>query len=208
MDAIQTFIHLPVVNIVVICLGAALLLFVATFALKKLNVRSIGPIQLEHESATTMYHLNSENTNCDAACLNRLRAVTNDMRLRLSTIFLQDTICPLGRITINNALRNPLYESVNNNHFTRELMPDHFASFHARIIDKIKYEYVSIAIATKGQCQENMPRDWEEVELCLLDFVNQWILLVCREVQICCEQKIENYVKYAIAFEKAKDAYR
>jgi hypothetical protein len=116
----------------------------------------------------------------------------------------------MTRTALSSALRFPLYESVANNHFTTELMPDSFDEYRHRIIESLKDEYVTVYLAAREtKCREDDIKLWEEAkDIIIKDIIDSWLKQICRESMRTCEKKISVYKKYLPDFETAGDDYR
>jgi len=190
---------------VLLVLGAVILVVVA----RKLGIKNIGPIRLEQRGQSSMFTMNEANKELDDACRRQMREETGKMKRHISNIFAEMRVCPLARLAISSTIRAPMYESVANNHFTTELMPEQYGPYRERIIEAMRDEYVSLSAASMDlQCGHAALPSWDEVGKRLTECVDLWLRRVSREVLLCCEKKIGVYQKYLSDFEAAKDGYR
>jgi len=204
---------MPLENMALLLGGIAVLLILFTVILivlvRKLGIKSIGPIKLEQRGQTNIFTMNEENKELDDACRRQMREVTGKMKRFISNIFAELRVCTIARLAISSAIRYPMYESVANNHFTTELMPDQFAAYRERIIEAMRDEYVSLSAASMDiQCGKAVLPSWEDVGKQLVECIDLWLKRVSREVLLCCEKKIGVYQKYLPGFEAANDSYR
>ncbi|GHV91991.1 hypothetical protein AGMMS50268_24940 [Spirochaetia bacterium] len=204
---------MPPTTILIITVSVMALLVVTTllifFLVKKLNLRSLGPLKVEHQNQSTMYDMNEKNYELDDLCRKQMRQITNNMKIHISNIFAELEICTIARLAISSSIRFPLYESVANNHFTTELMPDSYDAYRERILEQMRDEYVSISSVSRDiQCNRDALPVWEEVHARLIDCIDLWLKRISREVMLNCEKKIAIYKKYLRNFEQVKDDWR
>ena len=185
---------------------AAVIVFVLV---RKLGIKSIGPIRLEHRGQSIMFNMNEENKDLDDACRRQMREVTGKMKRHISNIFAELRVCTIARVAISSAVRYPMFESIANNHFTTELMPEQYGAYRERIIEAMMDEYKSLSSASMDlQCGRAALPLWEEVGKRLVECIDLWLKRISREVMLCCEKKIGVYRKYLPDFEAVKDGYR
>ena len=204
---------IPFENLALLLGGVAVLLILAAlvivFVVKKLGFKNIGNIQLEQRGQSTLYSMTEAAKDTDDICKRQMRYITGNIKIHVSNIFTEMNICPIARVAIASTIRLPLFESVANNHFTTELMPDHYDAYKNRIIEMIKDEYVSLAAFSKEvQCARDTLPQWDDVKIKLLECIDLWIRRISIEVMRCCEKKVIIYQKYLKEFEEVKDTYR
>jgi hypothetical protein len=204
---------MPFENIALLISGVAfliiLLAIVIIILVRKLGISSLGPIKIEQRNLSTEYKMNEETREADDVCLKQIRQATNKMKLGIGNIFADLKICTLARVAISLATRSPLYESVANNHFTTELMPENFKEYRERLISMIKEEYVSLSVASKDiQCNKEPLPAWDHISQHLIEQIDRWIKSVSREVMITCKKKIAVYQTYLPSFAEMKDGWR
>ena len=191
---------------------AALLVLAAVIAValvRKLGITGVGPIRLEQRGQSAMFNMNEENKELDDACRRRMRDETGKMKMHISNIFAELRVCTLARLAVSSTIRYPMYESVANNHFTTELMPERYGAYRERIIEAMMDEYKSLSSASMDvQCGHAALPPWDEAGKRLIDCIDLWLKRISREVLLCCEKKIEVYKKYLREFEAAKDGFR
>jgi hypothetical protein len=204
---------MPIANMVVLFVGFAALLIIAAIIIiaivRKLGIKSFGPFKTEHDNTAAMYDMNEKTKGIDDSCHRQMRYVTDRMKIHISNIFAEMNICIPARVSISSAIRFPLYESIANNHFTTELMPERYATYRERIIDHMKDEYVALAIATKNkECNHDTLPPWEQMSGKLTGCIDQWLKRISKEVMDACEKKIAVYKDFIPKFEKSKDDFR
>jgi len=204
---------MPVANMITLLVGTAVLLIIAGIVIviivRKLGIKSFGPFKTEHDNTTTMYDMNEKIKDIDDLCHRQMRQTTERIKLHISNIFVGMNICIPARVSIASAIRFPLFESISNNHFTTELMPERYKAYRERIIETMKDEYVSLATANKEeQCNRDKLPSWDVMGEQLTTCIDLWLKRVAKEVMDACEKKIVVYKYYLRIFEEAKDDYR
>jgi len=204
---------MPFENMALLFGGIAVLLILFAVILivlvRKLGVKSIGPIKLEQRGQSSLFAMNEKTKELDDNCRRLMREVTNKMKRHISNIFAELRVCTIARLAISSVIRWPLYESIANNHFTTELMPEHYGAYRERIIEAMKDEYVSLSAASMDiKCGSAALPSWDDVGRQLVECIDLWLSRISREVLICCEKKIGVYQKNLHDFETAKDDYR
>ena len=203
---------MSVQSIAVLFGGVGILLivlaFVIVFVVRKLGINHIGSIKLDQNGRSAEYDMNEETRGADDTCRKDARLITDSMKITINNVFGILKICSLARIAIASFVRFPLYESVSNNHFTTELMPENYNDYRERIIGAIKDEYVSLSFAPKDtNCGEVMP-PWEQISEPLIECIDLWLKRIIKEVIKTCNKKITIYTKYLVKFQAAKDDFR
>jgi len=207
------FTTMPVANMIILLAGIAFLLIITAVVIvvvvRKLGIKSFGPFKMEHNSITTMYDMNEKIKDIDDLCHRQMRYITDRMKIHISNIFAEMNICIPARVSISSAIRFPLYESISNNHFTTELMPERYPIYRDRIIDTMKDEYISIATANKDeQCNRDKLPPWEQMSDLLISCIDLWLKRIAKEVMDACEKKITVYKDYLRGFAESEDEFR
>lgn len=204
---------IPLENLIALFIGLIVLLIVAAlvfvFIVRRTGIKNIGTIQLEQRGQSMFHSMNEANKASDDSCRRQIQEITENIKIHISNIFSETDICPLSRVALSMAIVQPLNQSTNNNHYTTELMPDHYDSYRNRIIDKIRDAYISLSSYSKEVCssREKLPT-WDEVKPQLYECIDSWFKRVCGEVLRCCEKKLKIYNKFLKDFEISKDQYR
>jgi hypothetical protein len=207
------FTAMPVGNMAVFFGGIATLLVVVAvvvvFLVRKLHIKSLGPIQMEQHNQTTLFSMNEVIKDIDYFGMWQMRQITSDMKIKISNIFTERRICTIARIALSSAIRFPLYESVANNHFTTELMPEHYDAYRARIVERMADEYISFSsVSNDLSCGKESLPSWTEVSKDLTDCIDLWLCRIGRETLLACQKKLGVYNSYLHNFKENKDAYR
>jgi len=179
--------------------------------LTKSGVSSVGTliIKREQEGQTAMYSMNEANKDTDDVMRQRLREGTNSMSNRILELFNAYKLCPMTRRSLAAALRYPLYESINNNHFTKELMPEKYNDYRQRILDQVHEEFVGVYLASKDiSCSVDSLPDWLHSKRIIEQLIDTWLLNTCRAQKDCSLTKIDTYKKYSETFKENKDDFR
>ena len=196
-------------NWIVLFIGAAVLLIIIAVIFKKLGVTSLGPIKIEQRGQTTMHDMNEKIKDIDDLCRRQMQNITDRMKINISNIFADMNICVPSRVAISSAIRAPMFQSITNNHFTTELMPERYPAYRKRIIENLKEEYVSLAKASRDkECTRDALPPWEEMKELLTESVDQWLERISREVMDACEKKVEVYKNYQKKYVVSKDEFR
>jgi len=204
---------MPVANMIILLVGIAVLLIIVAIVIvvivRKLGLRNFIPFKEEHNNTATMYNMNEKIKDVDELCHRQMRYLTDRMKIHISNIFTEINICIPARVSISSAIRFPLYESISNNHFTTELMPERYPIYRERIIDTMKDEYVSLAMANKDeQCSRDKLPPWGDMSDLLIGCIDLWLKRVAKEVMDACEKKVTIYKQYQKTFEETKDEFR
>jgi hypothetical protein len=89
-----------------------------------------------------------------------------------------------------------MYKSINNNHFTKVLMPDKRQAYEDRIIRQLKTEYIDLYNASKRAGRNVLP-PWEGgAEKIIMSYFREWMNNTLREVSETCADKIKTYRNY------------
>jgi hypothetical protein len=207
------FTSMPVSNMITLFIGFAILLIIAGILIvsivRKLGIKSFGPFKMEHDNLSTMYEMNEKIRDIDDICHKQMRFITDKIKIHISNMFVDMNICVPTRVSISSSIRYPLYESIANNHFTTELMPDRFPSYRERIIENMKDEYISLANASRDkQCTRDALPVWEQMGEQLIKCVDLWLKRISKEVIDACDKKIAIYREFLRLFEISKDIFR
>lgn len=105
--------------------------------------------------------------------------------------------CNMVKRALVDATISPLVESINTNHFTGKLSPEHFSSFRMRLFKRMQENYTAISFLYSNEfCKEDVLKEWKEKkEFC--DYVlTSWLSELSLSVSNACERKLEVYKKY------------
>lgn len=187
---------MPGSNLLIIFIGAAGLLVIAAVIMKWLGIMSVGPIKREQQNQSVVYQMNEENYEHDELLRSRLRDYTDEMRVALVNSFEDFQVDDIVRRALSSAIRFPMYKSINNNHFTKVLMPDKRQAYEVRIIRQLKTEYIDLYNASR-RVERNALPSWEEgAEKIVMAYFRDWMSNTLREVSETCADKVKTYRDY------------
>jgi len=173
-----------------------------------LGIKSFGPFKTEHSNTASMYEMNEKTKDLDDVCHRQMRYVTDRMKIHISNIFANMNICMPARVAISSSIRFPLFESISNNYFTTELMPERYGVYRERIIDTMRDEYEALATNKDEQCNRSSLPPWDEMSNKLIECVDLWLKRISKEVMDVCDKKILVYKEFLRRFEETKDDFR
>ena len=205
------FANAVVYGVIILAVLALLFLFGRWF-LSKSGVIEIGPLKLkrEQQGLSTMHRMDEDSKDSDDSMKTRLRQFTNSMANRILDSFSDYRMCAMTKRALAAAIRFPLYESVNNNHFTKELMPDRFDNYRQRILDQIREEYTGVLLVfddfscAKG---DELP-DWDAAQIRIEQLLDTWLRNTCLAQKECSQEKLDTYQEYQASFKESSDEYR
>ncbi|MDR2096023.1 MAG: hypothetical protein LBP76_10980 [Treponema sp.] len=187
---------IPADNLLIIFIGVACILIIAAVIMKWLGIMSVGPIKREQQNQTIIYQMNEENHEHDELLRSRLRDYTDEMRVALINSFEDLSMDDIVRRALSATIRFPMYKSINNNHFTKVLMPDKRQAYEDRIIRQLKNEYIDLYNAARKVDRNTLP-SWDDgAEKVVLSYFREWMNNTMREVSETCADKIKTYKSY------------
>lgn len=211
LDVLKNLISLPVLNLTILCLTAVIALVLVGTWLSNMGYIQLGSftIRKEQQGQTTMHSMDEENNDLDDYLHMKLRQMTNAFRQRIINMFDAYENCTMTSRALSSAIRFPLYESVHNNHFTKELMPGQFEKYRQRILDALEDEYKDIASTSdKTTCGSNDLPPWKTASIIIEQLLDVWLRDTANLVQDCSSQKLGVYKKYLAMYEVNKDKFR
>jgi hypothetical protein len=187
---------MPGSNLLIIFISVACLLVIAAFIMKWLGIMSVGPIKREQQNQSIIYQMNEENYEHDELLRSQLRDYTDEMRVALVNSFEDFKVDDIVRRALSSAIRFPMYKSINNNHFTKVLMPDKRQAYEDRIIRQLKNEYIDLYNASR-RAERNALPSWEDgAEKIIMSYFRDWMNNTLREVSETCADKVKTYQNY------------
>ena len=208
---VETVLLLPIDNLVIVCITAVIALVLVGTWLNKAGYIQFGSftIRKEQQGQTTMHSMNEENDDLDDYLHMRLRQMTNTFRQRIINMFSGYKNCAMTKRALSSAIRFPLYESVHNNHFTKELMPGQFERYRQRILDALEDEYKDIcSTSDETTCGNNGLPPWKTASIIVEQLLDVWLRDTANLVRDCATQKLEVYKKYLESYAENKDKFR
>ena len=105
--------------------------------------------------------------------------------------------CAMTRKALADAILSPLVESVNSNHFTKRLLPEHYSSFRQGLLRRMESSYSSIRQAyVDFDCEQSPVPEWKESKQICEYILAYWLSELCLSVSHSCERKLATYEKY------------
>lgn len=207
----ETVLSLPTINLIIVCSTAVVTLVLTGTWLSKAGYIQLGSftVRKEQQGQTTMHSMNEENDDLDDYLHMKLRQMTNTFRQRIINMFSGYKNCTMTKRALSSAIRFPLYESVHNNHFTKELMPGQFEKYRQRILDSLEDEYKDIcASSDETTCDSSGLPPWKTAAVIIEQLLDVWLRDTANLVQDCSMQKLEVYKRYLSAYTENKDKFR
>jgi len=211
--AVSSIAGMSTLNLVILCTTAIGSLIVLAFALSKAGFVQIGSLTVrkDHEGHTTMHNMDKEIADADSLLLAKLRQMTGALRKRIVNMLGVYPACAMTKRALASSLRFPLYESIGNNHYTRELMSDRYYEYRKRMLDSLEDEYMDVLLSisdSQGCPTVNGLPSWDTIKDSVQEFLDRWLLEVVIAVRDCCALKVTVYEKYLEFFTASKDEYR
>jgi len=199
------------INLIIIFVGFAVLLFIAGAVIKKFNISfSKGTIKSEdyeydQSCQTIMYHLGEDINNIDYELRRDIRRNTQKSNYSVANIGNMERMCQAARHSLFLAFKEPFYEYINNNHFTRELMPPNFEIYRSQLISWLKEAHQEYMFEYNlDSCPQNDMSCWTDVKDSFAFLADEWLVMVEKEVIKACTRKIRLYELELKHVEKSK----
>lgn len=187
-------------NLLIIFGGLILVMIVAAFLVKKFNlVVSKGAIKVsdyeyDQQCQNIIYHLQDTIENVDYETKNAIRRQTKACNYKIAKIGTISELCQTARRSLYHAFKEPFYDYINANHFTRELRPDNFESYRKNLIDVIQELHQELMFEYQSDdCDKNTIDEWDLVDKQFERLVDDWLMMVMVEVKKSCARKIQIY---------------
>ena len=213
MDTVASIANMPAINLVVLCVTAVSSLVILALILSRAGFIQVGSLTVrkDQEGQTTMHSMDKEIVDADSLLIAKLRQMTNALRKRIANMLGAYPACSMTKRALASSLRFPLYESIGNNHYTRELMSDRYYEYRRRMLASLEDEYTDVLLSVDDiqgcSTVDGLPA-WDEIEEAVQDFLDRWLFDVVVMVKDCCTQKLDTYAKYLEIFTANKDEYR
>jgi hypothetical protein len=183
-ESIEMLSNTPFANLVVI----GVFVIIALVIMRWLGIKSIGPVKLGFEDQDSMASLNKTIDESDANLRERMRAYVGALGGSIESGIKSSSIASFA---LSGTLRNPLYESINNNHFTTVLMSDCINNYKNLLFMQLEDHYRLAEQKANGA----IPPFDEKKEL-VIDWRDRFIEALKGEVLITCKEKLRNYENY------------
>ena len=211
IETVEVASQMPVTNLIIIIVGIIILLVVLAYVIKKFGIRiskdSISARDYEYDQScqTVMYHLQENIEQIDYETRRNIRRETLLCNYLISNLDSIGTMCPPARRSLFFALKEPFYEVINNNHFTRELMPGNYDLYRTSIFNALQDSYQNLLMeyGTDSCDKDNLP-EWLQVEDDFYTIVDRWLEMAQGEVIKSCKRKINLYQKEYKSVENSK----
>lgn len=193
---------MPLINLICIFIGIAALIIIIGWVVKKFGLQ-IGGDKLKAKDyeydlncQTIMYHLQENIEQIDYETRRNMRNETAFYNYHISKLETVDSMCPPVRKSLFYAFKEPFFECINNNHFTRELMPGNYEYYRASILNALKASYQNLLIEYGNDAcdKDNIP-SWDSVQVDFHQLVDEWLVMAQCEVIKSCKRKIALYEK-------------
>lgn len=206
-----SMVSIPVVNLLIICGTLLTLVGLVAMFLKNMGVIQFGSftVKKDQEGQSIMHSMNEENNDLDDLLKLKLRQMTNSLRNRITNMFSDFDSCEVVPGALAASLRYPLYESIGNNHYTKELMPTSFPGYRQRMLESLRDEYLHLRrLSGRTSCQINNLPEWDDAADRIEQFLDMWLRDLVNYVKDCSESKLLTYKKYLEYYDANKDAHR
>ena len=203
--------NMSALNLVIIFAGLIILTVVVAAVIKKFNLSiSKGAIRsedYEYDQAcqTVMYHLGEDINNIDYELRRDIRRNTQKSNYSVANIGNMEKMCQAARHSLFLAFKEPFYECINNNHFTRELMPPNYEIYRSQLISWLKEAHQEYMFEYNlDSCPQNDMSTWNDVKDSFAFLADEWLIMVSKEVIKACTRKIRLYELELKNVEKSK----
>lgn len=201
---------IPILNLIIIFVGIILVILVIALVIKKFGLQvSKGTIKAsdyhyDQDCQTIMYHLQETIETIDYETRCAMRRQTKPCNYRIAQIGDIQNMCHASRRSLFYALKEPFYDYINNNHFTREFLPDNFEPYRTSLIEYIRETYQELLLEYNfDECSNDTMQEWSEVEDDMEHFIDSWLVMIMTNVKRACARKIEEYQKVLPMVEKS-----
>ncbi|MCQ2086546.1 MAG: hypothetical protein MJZ37_00520 [Bacilli bacterium] len=191
---------MPLSNLIVIFVGIIAVISITLFLVRKLGLSiSKGTLktsdyEYDQTCQTVMYHLQEVIESVDYELRCSMRRQTKSCNYKISKISCIEKMCQTSRRSLFYAFKDPFYEYINNNHFTRELMPENYPSYRNQLLEMIREIHREILFEnTLDNCDKNVMEQWNSVEESFQTLIDDWLVMVMTEVRKSCARKIKLY---------------
>ncbi len=175
---------IPYLNLIIIAVFAV----IGLILMRRLGIKSIGPIKLDIEDKDSMAELNRKNDQADCNLRDRMRDYVDELGETMEDCIACDA---LTAYALSSSLRFPFYKTVNNNHFTTVLMPENIAGYKERLIIQLQTRYNKVEKLSNG----GLPPFSDKKEI-VVEWVEKFICFLKGEVVITCKEKLKNNERY------------
>jgi hypothetical protein len=212
LDVKADFTDMPLANIIAIGVGIVVILtsvvVLSVWAIKKLNIRKLGPVRMLEEQQQK-----NDQHNKSISCLHymddEIDEIDNNLRMQCHQIILEYSShirVVLREITSDNSVSGSMIANVKvilsgsviRNHYTRELMPERLNKYRERYLGQMEDFYKNQSAYMNAV---TLP-PWEDAKKVFEHVLDEWIKRIKQAVIISCEEKIEVYDRYKNRFKE------
>lgn len=191
---------MPLENLITIIVGIVIILIVVAVLIKVFNLNiSKGTIksadyEYDQRCLIVNHKIKEDVENIDWKLQKNLREQTKHLSYSISKIGNVQEMCQASRKSLFNAYREPFYNCISNNHFTREFLPSNYESYRQNLIQSLRAIHQVLYIEYNlDSCKMDDMRDWVDVESEFNALVDEWLEMAMNEVKKSCYEKINLY---------------
>lgn len=201
---------MPLENLITIIVGVVIILIVVAVLIKVFNLNiSKGTIktsdyEYDQRCLIVNHKIKEDVENIDWKLQKNLREQTKHLSYSISKIGNVQEMCQASRKSLFNAYREPFYNCISNNHFTREFLPSNYESYRQNLIQSLRAIHQVLYIEYNlDSCKMDDMRDWVDVECEFNALVDEWLEMAMNEVKKSCYEKINLYETEMHSVEKS-----
>lgn len=202
---------MPMGNLIVLIAGVLLLMIVGAVLIKHFNLNiskgsiKVSDYEVDQKCQTTMYHMQDTIDNIDFETRGAIRRQTKVSNYKIAGIGKVSEMCNSSRRSLYHSFKEPFYDFINANHFTREFRPDNIDSYKANLFECIHEIHQELTFEYHlDDCDRNEMDIWNEVAPQFEKLVDDWLLMAFKEVKKACNRKIKVYEQLIPEMEKSK----
>lgn len=202
---------MPLENLITIIVGIVVILIVIAVLIKVFNLNiSKGTIkssdyEYDQRCLIVNHKIKEDVDNIDWKLQKRLREQTKYLSYSIYKIGRVQEMCQAARKSLSSSYREPFYNCISNNHFTREFLPTSFDSYRQNLIQSLRAIHQALLIEYKtDNCKMDDMQDWEDVETCFENLVDEWLEMAMNEVRKSCYEKVNLYETEIGTIEKSQ----
>lgn len=210
-EVVSSLASMSTSNLIIIIVGILVLMIAAAILIKKCDlIVSKGSIKVtdyetDQKCQAIMYHMQDAIDNIDYDTRSSIRRQTKVSNYKIAGIGRISDMCQTSRRSLFHSFKEPFYDFINANHFTREFRPDNIDSYKANLFECIREIHQELSFEYKlDGCDRNEMDVWTAVSPQFEQLVDDWLLMAFKEVKKSCIRKIELYERYIPELEKSK----
>lgn len=199
-ETVNTLGNMSLANLITIITGVIVIMIVAAILIKKLGLTigkgTIKAADYEYDQRCLIvnHKIKEDIDNIDWKLQKRLRERTKNLSYSISKIGNVQDMCQASRKSLFNCYREPFYEYISNNHFTREFLPTNFESYRQSLLQSLRALHQVLYIEYNlDSCKMDDIQDWQDVEKDFCNLVDEWLEIAMNEVRKSCYEKLTLY---------------